>query len=223
MDNIVLHLKLVRGMRGIPLAYVVWCHIKVAHISPGYGTYPNLDKEIIARDPIINSRSSLKLSQDSLDRAYLDHQCDTFNIDNALVYQILSNIFMDMDAYVYVKQKKGCRMIKQCSLKFTSNFLALIMWPDRLQKQKKSYKTTTTMVRKKSGIGTSMLHFTKNSMPSWTGLQIIATVAWTVAPKFATFSKASTALSWRLQSMLFGPNQKSMAQILMLPCLTWAK
>ena len=34
MENIVLHLKLVRGMRGTMLACVVWRHIKVAHISP---------------------------------------------------------------------------------------------------------------------------------------------------------------------------------------------
>ena len=32
MVNIVMYLKLVRGMRGAPLAYVSWCNIKVAHI-----------------------------------------------------------------------------------------------------------------------------------------------------------------------------------------------
>ena len=82
---------------------MVWHHIKVACISPGYGAYLILDKEMIARAPIINSRTNLKLSQDSLNRVYLDEQCDTYKIDNALVYQILSKMFMDMDAYVYVK------------------------------------------------------------------------------------------------------------------------
>ena len=35
MENIVMYLKLMRGMRGVPLTYVVQQYIKVAHISPG--------------------------------------------------------------------------------------------------------------------------------------------------------------------------------------------
>ena len=37
VENIVLHLKLIRGILGTLLAYVVQRHIKVAHKSPGYG------------------------------------------------------------------------------------------------------------------------------------------------------------------------------------------
>ena len=48
MENIVMYLKFVRGMREASLAYVVQCYIKVAHISPGSGTDLNLDKEMIA-------------------------------------------------------------------------------------------------------------------------------------------------------------------------------
>ena len=48
-----MYLKLMRGMRGTLLAYVVWCHIKVAHISPGSGVYLNLDEEMIARAPLL--------------------------------------------------------------------------------------------------------------------------------------------------------------------------
>ena len=59
MKNIVLHLELMKGMRSTPLAYVVWHHVKVAHISPGFGTYLNLDKEMTTRAPIIGSKSSL--------------------------------------------------------------------------------------------------------------------------------------------------------------------
>ena len=73
MDNIVLHLKLISGMRGAMLAYVVWYHIKVTHFLPGYGAYLNLDAKMIARAPIVNSRLNLKLNQETLDRAYLDH------------------------------------------------------------------------------------------------------------------------------------------------------
>ena len=91
---------LVRGVKGVLLAYVIWCHAKVACISSGYATYLNLDKEVITRATIVCTKSKLKMTQDRLDRAYLSSQCDTFKIDNALVYQ-------DMDAYVYVKQRKS--------------------------------------------------------------------------------------------------------------------
>ena len=103
MKNIVLHLKLIRGMRGTSLAYLV----QVAHTSQRYDAYLNLDKEMIARAPIINSRMNLKLNQEALDRIYLDYQCDTKKIHNALMYQILLNMFMDTNAYVYMKQRKG--------------------------------------------------------------------------------------------------------------------
>ena len=67
MGNIVMYLKLVRGMRGTPLAYVVWYYVKLAHISPVFGAYLNFDEEIIARALIVNVRSNLRLSHDSLD------------------------------------------------------------------------------------------------------------------------------------------------------------
>ena len=53
------------------LTYMVKQHIKVVHISPGYGTYLNLDEEMIARAQIVDVKSSLKITQDSFDRAYV--------------------------------------------------------------------------------------------------------------------------------------------------------
>ena len=47
---------------------------QVAHISPVYGAYPNLDEEMIARNPIINARSKLKLNEETKEKAYVDHQ-----------------------------------------------------------------------------------------------------------------------------------------------------
>ena len=91
------------------MTYVIQCHVKVAQILSGCGAYLNLDKEMNARTAIIDSKLNLKLSQDSLDRVYLDLQCDTFTINNALVYQIVYKMFTDMDAYVYVKQRKGMK------------------------------------------------------------------------------------------------------------------
>ena len=76
-------------------------------LSPGYGTCLNLDEEKIARAPIVNASSNLKVSQDVLDRAYLSLQADTLKIDNAMVYQMLSKMFSDSETFVYVKQIKS--------------------------------------------------------------------------------------------------------------------
>ena len=77
-ENIVLQLKLLRVMR-VRLAYVVQHHAKVAHISPGYDTYLNLDKKMIAIAPIVDKWLNFRLSS---------YKCDTFKTDNALVYQM---------------------------------------------------------------------------------------------------------------------------------------
>ena len=107
MEKIIIYLKLVRGMSGTPLTYVVQCHIKVAHIPPGSGAYLNFDEEVIARASIVDTRSNLRLKQDSLDRVYIEHQTDSFKVDNAVVYQRFSRMITDTDAYVYVKQRRG--------------------------------------------------------------------------------------------------------------------
>ena len=62
---------------------------------------------MITRASIVNSMTNLRLSKESLDRVYLDYQCGTFKVDNALVYQILLKMFTDMDTYVYMKRRKG--------------------------------------------------------------------------------------------------------------------
>ena len=147
---------------------------------------------MIARSSIVDAKSNLKITQESLDRLYLNHQCGTFKIDNALVYQILSKLFTDKVAYVYVKQKKS---VESC-------------------------KSLTMIMRGKGGIGTSMLHSTKNSISSWRALQIMATVEWTMASKSTTLSNASRVVSWKQWTMLFGLNQKSMEWILMQLCLS---
>ena len=101
------------------MAYVVQHHIKVVHISPGYGTYLSLDKEVITGAPIVALKLNLKMNQEAMDRVYIDHQCDTFMIDNALVYKFLSKV---------------CKTVEQCSLTFTNVFLALTMWQGRSQR-----------------------------------------------------------------------------------------
>ena len=106
MKAIVLYLRLLRGVQGVPMAYVVRQHIIVAHILPGYDTQSNLDNNMIARAPIIDTKSDLKMTQDGLNKTYVSWQCDTIKVDNALVHQILSKIFMDMDAYVNLQQRK---------------------------------------------------------------------------------------------------------------------
>ena len=74
MENIVLHYKIVKGLRGVLLAYVFQRHVKVVNISPGYGAYLNLDMDIIVRAPTVDEMSNFKLNWNSLDRVYIDYQ-----------------------------------------------------------------------------------------------------------------------------------------------------
>ena len=62
---------------------------------------------MIARAPIFNASLNLKMTQEILDRAFLSPKADTFKVDNVMVYQILSKVFTDTDAYVYLKQRKA--------------------------------------------------------------------------------------------------------------------
>ena len=92
MENIIIYLKLMRGMRGGALAYVVQHHVKVAYIPPGSGTYLNLDEEMIIRAPIVDTRSNLRLNQDSLDRVYVGHQTDTFRLTTRWCIRFLYDV-----------------------------------------------------------------------------------------------------------------------------------
>ena len=60
MEAIVLHLRLIKGVRGDPLTYVVRQNVKVVHISPGYSTYLKLDEKMMTRTPIVHVKSNLK-------------------------------------------------------------------------------------------------------------------------------------------------------------------
>ena len=173
-EKIVLHLKLVRVM-GVLLAYVIWCHVKVAHISPEYGAYLNLTMKWLPEPPLPTRGQTYNYTRTAQIESIL-----TTNVihksGNALVCQILLKVFTDMDAHAYRNREKVCRMCKQYTLMYTSNFSALTMLPGSLQKEKERCKVLTMMVNRKDGIGKSMLHSTRNSMPSWRALQIMATV-----------------------------------------------
>ena len=67
IEAIMLHLKVV----GIPLAYVVGQHVKVVYILPGYDANLNLDEEMITKALIVDAKSNVRTTQDSLDRAHI--------------------------------------------------------------------------------------------------------------------------------------------------------
>ena len=70
MENIDLHLKLVRGVRGVPLDSVDQHHVKVAHFLGENDKYLNFDAKIIARAPIFNETFNSKYNENSLNRVY---------------------------------------------------------------------------------------------------------------------------------------------------------
>ena len=130
MENTVLHLNLMRGMRD-PCGLCGLASHQGSSYQPGYGAYLNLDEEMITRAPIINTKWNLKIIQETLDRAYLNYQVDTFKIDNALVYHILSKVFTDMIAYIYVKQRKAIQDIQAVYFDVQKHFLC----PDHMARQ----------------------------------------------------------------------------------------
>ena len=106
MEAIMLHLKLVRGVWGVLLAHVVRQHVKVKHILHGHDAYLNFDEEMIIQAWIVDKSSNLQKNKNWLDMKHVNIQCDTFNIDKAFKYHMLSKIVTDMDD-LYIKQMKS--------------------------------------------------------------------------------------------------------------------
>ena len=91
---------------------------------------------------------------------------------------------------------RALRMVKLCFLMSISNFLALIMWLGRLQKQKK-LQTSHYDSEKKGWNWNKYLHSTRKSIQLWRALLIMATVVSSLALRSTIFSKKSETLSWR--------------------------
>ena len=116
---------------------------------------------MIARASIVHELSNLHKSKECFDRVYVRWQCDTFKIDNVLVYHILSKNFIGINTYVYLNQRNyiqdGCAVYYNIHKQF--------LGPDhndrQTAKQKLSYKPHTMIVRRKDEIGKSMLYSTR--------------------------------------------------------------
>ena len=167
IENIVFYLKLITGVMGVLLAYVVWCNVKVAHILPVYDSYMNLDEKMITRALQVNS----KLNSSWQRNAWIKF----IQITNAIHSRSTMPWYIKFSPRSSLTQahmhtgfnRRVCRMVKQWFLMTMSNIYVLTIWPGRPQKQKVSCKVLTMMVQEKDGIMTSILHSTRNSMPSW--------------------------------------------------------
>ena len=93
---------------------------------------------------IVDAKSSIKVTQDDTDRAFVSWHCDKFKTDNALMYHILSKIFIDRWIWIHKERKSN-----QDGVFFNINkqFLALAMCSGRSQKQRERCKPHT-MVKK---------------------------------------------------------------------------
>ena len=65
---------------------------------------------------------------------------------------------MDMDAYVYMKQRKSIKDGGAVFFDIKNCFISPDMWPGKLQMKKRSCKPLIMIVKGKGEIGTSMLH-----------------------------------------------------------------
>ena len=142
---------------------------------------------------------NLKFSQDLLDRVYLDHQCDAFKINNALVYQILWKMITNTDAYVYMKQRNRTQYDQAVFIDIHKQFFRPGHVARQATETERKLQTSHYDSKRKGWDWDKYVTIHKEQHAIMESHKIMATVEWTMAPKFATFSKASKVLSWRLQ------------------------
>ena len=131
-----------------------------------------------------------------MDRVYLDHQVNTFKIDNAMVYQILS-VFTNTDTYVYRKQRKATQDGQALYFNIYKRFIG----PDHVAMQAVDSEEKILNFHydgnRKMWSWDKYVALHKEQHTIMESLAEYSTVAWTMTPKSATFFKASRALSWR--------------------------
>ena len=208
MEKIVLSLKFIRGVRGVLLASVVWYHIKGAHNSPGYGDCLNLDKEMIARAPIVGEKLNFRFTQKALDRAY-----SAISMMHSRLTMPWSNKSSQRPSLTWThmfiwKRERIHRMVKPCTSMSTSDFSTLTIWAGSPQKQKIRCIVLTMVVREMDGIGTSMLHPTRNNISSWRALHFMATVGWKIAPSPPLFLRNQEHWVRGSGQLCLGPTRK---------------
>ena len=64
LERTVLHVKLIKGVQGVPLVYKVLNIIKMSHFHPRSAVFLNLDKKTIARVPIVDALLNLWQTQE---------------------------------------------------------------------------------------------------------------------------------------------------------------
>ena len=151
--------------------------------------------------------------------ACISWQCDTFKLDNALVYHNLLKIFIDTDACMYMTHRKSKYNGWAAFFDINKQFLCIDcvarQAPEAEQKLQNSHYNG-----EKKGHGWDIyvaLHKEQHII-----MERIAVLLMIVL-RSAKFCKELILLSWRQQSILSGPNKRSMTKILMPPCLIWVK
>ena len=134
-----------------------------------------------------------------MDRASLDHQNDTFNIDNAMVYQILSKMFTDMDTCVYVKQRKATQDVQAVYCDIHKQFLGPYHVARQATDVEGKLKNSHYDDERKMWDWDKYVALHKKPHAIMESLTDYGYSGMDTAQKSATFSKASRALSWRQQ------------------------
>ena len=120
-------------------------------------------------------------------------------------YIVFSQRFSWTQMHVYAwNRERVAWMVKLCTSTSKSNILALTIQPGILQKQKRSYKTHT-MVVKTGENGASKLHFTRNSTWLKGVLLIKATVVLIMALNVWFNSVLFMLFEFHLNEVMFFP------------------
>ena len=163
------------------------------------------------------------MSQHTLDRACLSHQADAFKIENTMVYQILFKVFTNMGALVYVKQRRGMQVSQAVFFDVHKHFLC----PDHVARHAADAE---------GKLQNSHYDRERNSW-DWDKFVVLHKEQHVIMESLTDYGNSGMDNCNKVHYFLQGiksseleaafivstPNQNSMAQILMLPCLIWAK
>ena len=206
-----------RRVRRTLLAYVVWHHINVENISPGYDADLKLDEERITRAPTVNERLNFRLSQD-----YLEESIFTTSVIHWRLImpwcikfsQIYSWTWMHMFAW---NRENVHRMVKQCILTSASNFFPELV-PRQAAEAERNLKTSHYDGKRKGWDWDKYIILHKKQHAIRESLTDYGCREMNNGSKVATVSKELRAKSWRQHSMLPMFNQRNMEHILTQLC-----
>ena len=158
MENILLHFKLIRGVRRTLLVYLVWYYINLVHILLWYCTFLSLGNEMIARAPIylIQCQTSRRFrTGETWGMLWANMMHSQMTMPWCTILSLSCSL---IETVMVMWNAKEYTRWSSCVLISLNDFWTLVNVWGRPQMQKESCKTYTMMVRGKRRFEACMPH-----------------------------------------------------------------